>query len=356
MTFIESLSPPSNRISTRTRARWLSLPAALLVATSATAAWADDVPISDAARQHFQAGVNLLQDPDGARYAEAYREFQSAYADSPSWKILSNLGIAALKLERDGEAADAFGKYLAEGGSNIDDAERAQVERDLQTLKTGLVKITLQSSPPGAMLTDERVPNAGGTVVNRYGPLGATQELGVRSGHHRMTAAISGYKDSVWEFDTPKQGPAHEFKLEQVPVAGTANFGGADAGASPPSGSAKRPVPAGVFVGVAVTGALAAGGAVVGVLASSKHSDYNTANANIQTQSDQDHARSLKNSGQKLNLIADGLFAGAVVAAGVTAVLFFTRPTHEAPAAVSWRLSPAMASNGGGLFLSGAFH
>ena len=98
MTFTQLPSLVPSRSTRRARARWLSLPVALLIATTATAAWADDVPISDAARQHFQAGVNLLQDPDGARYAEAYREFQTAYADSPSWKILSNLGITALKL------------------------------------------------------------------------------------------------------------------------------------------------------------------------------------------------------------------------------------------------------------------
>jgi hypothetical protein len=127
-------------------------------------------------------------------------------------------------------------------------------------------------------------------------------------------------------------------------------------GTPPPSPGAKRPVPVGVFVGIAVTGALAVGGGVVAVLASGKRTDYNTANANIQTQADQDSAASLKKSGQNLNLVADSLFAGAVVAAGVTAVLFFTRPTHEAPAAATWHLSPAVASNGGGLFLSATFH
>lgn len=339
------------------RSRWLGLPFALIVATAASAAYADDVPISDSARQHFQAGVNLLQDPDGARYAEAYREFQMAYADSPSWKILSNLGIAALKLERDGEAADAFAKYLAEGGANIEADERAQVERDLQTLRAGLVKINIQSDPPGALLTDERVPPNGNTVVNRYGPLAAAVDLGIRGGHHRMTASLSGYKDSVWEFDTPAQGDGHVFKLEPVTVAGPATGpANPDLGQVPPSGSANRPVPAGVFVGVAATGALAVGGVVVGVLASGKRSDYNTANANIHSQADQDHAKSLRDSGQTLNLVADGLFAGAVVAAGVTAVLFFTRPTHEAPAATALHVSPVVASNGGGLFLSGTFH
>src|SRR3954467_10251265 len=106
-----------------------SLGLALLAATAS--AWAD-VPISDDARAHFTAGVSFLQDPDGARYEEAYREFKTAYAASPSWKILGNLGIAACKLERDGEAIDAFTKSLAEGGSQIDGEERAQFERDLQ--------------------------------------------------------------------------------------------------------------------------------------------------------------------------------------------------------------------------------
>jgi hypothetical protein len=356
MTLTKELPVALSRPAKSPRARWLSLPVALLIATTATAAWADDVPISDAARQHFQAGVNLLQDPDGARYAEAYREFQTAYADSPSWKILSNLGITALKLERDGEAADAFTKYLAEGGTQIEADERAQVERDLQTLQAGLVKITVDSDPPGAMITDERVPNAGGTVVNRYGPLSAAVLVGIRGGHHRMTASASGYKDAVWEFDTPSQGDAHSFKLEKVETAPSNNPGGVDAGNQPPSPGAKRPVPAGVFVGVAVTGALAVGGAVVGVMALGKHTSYNTANANIKTQADQDNATSLRKSGQTLNLVADGCFAGAIVAAGITTALFFTRPTREQPAARTWQLSPAIASNGGGLFLSGTFH
>jgi len=348
------LTPPVVSSRSTRRARWLGLPVALLIATAASASWADEVPISDSARQHFQAGVNLLQDPDGARYAEAYREFQMAYADSPSWKILSNLGIAALKLERDGEAADAFAKYLAEGGNNIDADERAQVERDLQTLRAGLVKVNISSDPPGALISDERVPPAGATVVNRYGPLAAALDLGIRGGHHRMTASLSGYKDAVWEFDTPGQGDAHVFKLEKIGATGETTTPGGGI-TQPPTATTSRPVPAGVFIGVAATGALAAGGAVVGVLALGKKSDYDAAN-HPTTVDEQNHARDLRKSGQTLNLIADGLFAGAVVAAGVTTVLFLTRPTHEDPAATSWHVSPAVASNGGGLFLSGSFH
>src|SRR4051794_36501980 len=89
--------------------------------------------ITPEARRHFKAGVNQLQDPDGARYEDAYREFKAAYAASSSPKILGNLGLCAMKLERDGEAIDAYSRYLREV-SDTDADERAQIMQDLQTL------------------------------------------------------------------------------------------------------------------------------------------------------------------------------------------------------------------------------
>jgi len=64
----------------------LALPLACGVWLAAGSALAADVKITDEARKHFNAGVALLRDPDGARYEEAYREFKVAYAASPSWK------------------------------------------------------------------------------------------------------------------------------------------------------------------------------------------------------------------------------------------------------------------------------
>src|SRR5262245_35498973 len=116
---------------------------------------AADVPVSEEARKHFELGVSYMKDPDGARYAEAYVEFQAAYAASPSWKILGNLGIAAMKLERDGEAIEALQKYISEGGQELDPEERTQVESDLKTLQGTLVTITLESVPAGATVVDE---------------------------------------------------------------------------------------------------------------------------------------------------------------------------------------------------------
>src|SRR4051812_8414633 len=81
--------------------------ACLASVASPAIAHADDVQITPEARGRFSAGVNLLKDPEGPRYEEAYREFKAAYAASPSYKILGNLGLCAMKLERDEEAIAA---------------------------------------------------------------------------------------------------------------------------------------------------------------------------------------------------------------------------------------------------------
>ncbi len=338
------------------RQRYLS---ALLVAVGlavAATAMGDEVQITEQARQHFRAGVSFIQDPDGARYEEAYREFKAAYAESPSWKILGNLGLSAMKLERDGEAIDAYTKYLAEGGDKLDPAERAQVARDLQTLKASVVTLTLQSEPPGATIVDERVPVRGEPVANRYGQTNGNLVIGIRPGHHRITARLAGYTDAKWEFDArPSDSETHDFKLEKpavapVPTAAPTATSGQSGPPVPPR--TDRPVPMTVWIGAAATGALVVGGAVVGVMASSKKSDFNNKNDGT----DPAGAKSLRDSGTTLNLVADICFGGAVVAGAVTTVLFLNRPEVSAEHdSARLHVTPTAGRNGAGVFLSGQF-
>ena len=113
-------------------------------------AHADDVvTITPEARARFSAGVNLLKDPDGPRYEEAYREFKAAYASSPSYKILGNLGLCAMKLERDDEAIRRVREVPRAGEGPRILPEIAQVKTDLQTLKAGVVYVSVASDPPG---------------------------------------------------------------------------------------------------------------------------------------------------------------------------------------------------------------
>ncbi len=316
----------------------------------------DEVVISERARAHFRAGVAFLQDPDGARYAEALREFQAAYVDSPSWKILGNLGICAMKLERDGEAVEAFTKYLAEGGSRIEASERAQVQRDLDMLSAGVVWVKLRSTPPGAQFTDERIPVAGAPVINRYTDTEAELRIGLRPGRHRMTVELPGYQTATWSFDA-QSGASLDRTFELVPeeqakpTTAPVSVGVESGRASEP----ERPTPTGVYIGLAATGALAVGGGVTGLLALQKQKDYEDANKSITSSDERKNAEDLRSSGQTLNLVADVLFAGALVAGGVTAFLYFTRPEVTVGSETAVRVAPAPLPGGGGLWMQGQF-
>ncbi len=291
---------------------------------------AAEVAISEEARTHFAAGVNFLQDPDGARYNDAYSEFKAAYAASPSWKILGNLGLAAMKLERDGEAIEAFSKYLAEGGKELERDERQQVERDLKTLQAGVVMVSLSFAPAGGLLTDERVPVSGSRVVNRYGPVAASTTLGVRPGHHRFSVELDGYEEAVWEFDAaPREQLQHDFALTQVPEAPVAAPPVAPAAplASPPPPTQERSggnaLRTGSYIAFGV-GAVGLGlGTVFALSARSKYKDANALCASFPcelTQAEAARRESLGSDGDSAKTLSVvGFVAGGLgVAAGVT--------------------------------------
>lgn len=321
-------------------------------------AWAEEVAITDAARAHFRAGVNLMQDPDGARYGEAFVEFRRAYQDSPSWKILGNLGICAMKLERTGEAIEAFEKYLEEGGENLSPEEREQVQRDLETQRTSVTWLTVSSVPEGATLLDRRIPLAGSPVENRYSALAGPRRIGVRNGRHEMTVRLEGHEPVTWSFEANGGEVEHVFELKEdaAPVSEQP----AAASAQPvvtESTVLERPTPTGVYVGAGLTGAFAVAATVTGILALDKNSKYDEANG-----SDEEAASKYKKSGQALNVTTDILIGSALVAAGTTAYLYFTRPSVEVQASEGatrdeqqFALAPVVLRGGGGLWFQGEF-
>jgi len=193
----------------------------LLMAGSATAQTAardspQTVQITEKARALFSTGVTLLQDPDGSRYEEAYQQFKAAYAESPSWKILGNLGYTAMKLERDGEAIEAFRAYLEQGGKELTKAERAQFQSDLDTLSATASVVTIRGLPASARLTDVRSPNTGADIKNHYDvPEGGTLVLRVRPGVHRFSAQWGGQPPQTQELET-SAGGAHGVTFEEA--------------------------------------------------------------------------------------------------------------------------------------------
>jgi hypothetical protein len=224
--------------------------------------------ISDEAKQHFQAGVSLLQDPEGERVEDAYREFKKAYEISGSSKVLGNIGFCAMRLERDGEAIDAYSTYLRDV-PDIEAEERAQITRDLQTLTVGVVRVTIEVDRPGVRLVDVRVPVRGDRITNVYGPVNGKMDIGIRPGHHLVTAKLDGFEDTTWELDAyagsrEKHAFLMQTKVVAPPPPRTANDGETQPRRSP------SVLP---WIIAGTGGAMMIAGTITGVVALGKTSD-----------------------------------------------------------------------------------
>jgi hypothetical protein len=272
----------------------------------------------DEARLHFTAGVNLLRDPARPRYDEAYIEFQKAYALLASPKILGNLGLCAMKLERDAEAIDAFTRYLSDV-SDLPTDERIQIERDVSTLKATLATVSIDSKPSGVTISDTRVPAHGEPVPTTYGPFAKRTDVRIRKGHHIFKGRFDGGREVTWEADITG-GESHVFEV-------AAQAASTPTKTSTPKSPAGRPVPTSVFVASGVTAALGVGSLVTGLVALNKHSSFEERNDGY----DPTAADDLRQAGTTLNVVSDMLLVGTIIAAGATVYLYFARPASSAP-------------------------
>jgi hypothetical protein len=312
----------------------------------------DDPAKTAEAKKAFSAGVNLLQDPDGAKYEDALLQFRRAYDLIGTWKVLGNIGICAMKLERDGEAIEAFTKYLKEGGKQIDAEERAQVERDIATLKASVVALHLAFPAAGGKLVDERVNNRGVKTINEY-PIGAAAlDLGVHPGHHTLVARLSS-GESRWESDfAPGSKAEHSF----VPSAAQAPEPPPASPTPTPSPaidtnvslSTSRPVPLTVWVSGGATVAMVLGATVTGLMATSKRSSFNEING---VPGKQEEAQSAHDSAVTLATVNTVFTGAAIVGAGLTAYFYFTRPQKSVTSVGMPVVSPWMTADGAGILL-----
>jgi hypothetical protein len=196
----------------------LGLLGALCVLLSITSsARGDD---NEEARKHFNAGVAYLQDPEGERFEEAYAEFKRAYELSKSSKVLGNLALCAMKLERDGEAIEGYRRYLAEV-PDIDPDERKQAALDLQILQASAVKVTIELElrgglkAPDVVIRDTRLPVRGSNIRNLYDVTESKTELVIRPGHHIVVITVKGRDRTQWDLNaTPGGSFSHRFVLE----------------------------------------------------------------------------------------------------------------------------------------------
>jgi hypothetical protein len=294
--------------------RWL----AVLVAATAFASGTPAVARADSsppeatasmaeARKQFQAGVNLLDDPDGAKYEEAHNAFRKAYELSQSPKVLGNIGFCAMHLERDGEAIDAYMTYLSDA-PDVPERERAQIQKDLATLMSTTARVrVLVKRPAGTyVLIDTRLQTRGPNVENAYSFEGNELTVRLRPGRH--TLRVKADREETVPVEITVE-PASQLSRELV--------------FPPPKVDApmfvrRSPSVAGPVV-LGVTGFLALGaGAVAGLVARGKTKDIEARCPNDVCPTEYD-LETRRGSAKTFGTVADASFAagGVLVASAL---------------------------------------
>lgn len=338
----------------KTRAIGLSIVLGCLL--TAALAWAE--PLSPDAKRHFDAGVAYVDDPEGSKWEDAYKEFRAAYAISPNWKLMNNIGLCALHLERDGEAIESFRAYLGHGGeSDFTAKQRKLMEKDIATLSASLVRVTLEFEPADAMLVDERRNAKGEVLVNQYPLNGGKASLGIHPGLHKFSLQAPGYVSDQWSFNAdPASTHQHTFKLDAEKKPDTASNPAAKPSVetkSTPSESKPEPVEprsnTAAYVGLAATGVFVGVATVTGILALGKEKDYK----NTSDPAEEDR---LKKSGETLALVTDIGIGAAVVSAGITTYLFLRGPSKKPTQGhVNVKVTPVASPNTAGVAVLGRF-
>jgi hypothetical protein len=347
------------------RRGWCALAVSLLLVSGN--AQADD-KISEDAKGYFRNGVELIQSSP-PNYQDAYYQFKLAYEKSGSWKVLGNLGLCALKMERDGEALEHYTNYLKGGGNDIDPEERKALERDSLLISGNSAVVNLTSATPDADVVDAR---AGSSVPPQsYKFSGTSLTLRLRAGTHTITAVASDGKQEKWEVVlSPGKTVEHRFEFGAAAAAPVA-AGPEPAGTvqplpagnqpgSPPADERKKGSPLRLvgFVAAGVGGAALVGGVVTGLMAKSKDKKATDACTDkvcpTSAEADFDSAKSLATV---TNVLFIG--GGVLAAAGVGLIIVGGSSSGENPKAAAsaprLRLTPVAGTDGAGLFATGSF-
>jgi hypothetical protein len=176
----------------------------------------------------------------------------------------------------------------------------------------------------------------GSPIRNNYGQVSAPAELGLRRGHHVVTAKLAGYQDQEWEFDAAggETLPPHVFQLQKTAMA---------LAATPTI--MERPIPTAAYIVGGVSGVFLLAGAVFGVLAVNERSHYDTLNDGTHVQ----EASDSRSKGRTLNLVTDVFLGAGIVGAGVAAYLVLARPTVERRVGLRPRVVPLWLGGVGGV-------
>lgn len=275
------------------------------------------------ARARYEKGKQLYG--EGA-FDAALAELQRSYELAPSYKILYNIALVQRARNDFAGTLHAYEKYLADGGKELAASRRQEVQKEIESLKTLVARVEIKTSVPDADVAVDDVPAGKSPLTG----------LVLNPGSHRVTASKEGRQSAVKvikvaggdavtvDLDLPEAGSSQP----QGTGSPTAEPPPTDPGVEPPpptdSGTSSPPPPppnrGPVWIGWAVTGALAIGAGVTGGLAMSKAASH--ADLRNQPGVTVDELDASRGDAKTLALVTDVLIPCAVVAGALS--LYFS--------------------------------
>ena len=257
----------------------------------------------ESGRNHFNSGVEYYRDGD---LKGALIEFKRAYAASPNFRVLYNLGQVSSELRDYVEAQRYFQRYLRDGGGDIDPSRRREVESSIAKLSGRIATVVVSCNLEGAEVFVDDV-SVGRTPLD--------QPLKLSVGTRRISAAISGSRRVTKVVDAGG-GETVFVQLELAPAPAAVAATTDQPGRARETTASSKPSTA-LWIGIGA-GALAVGAGVMGSLAAIDGAKYRDA---IHRRSTADEIDSLHSRAATKALITDILLGATAVAATVTLVV-----------------------------------
>jgi hypothetical protein len=280
----------------------------------------------DEARRRYTSGIRLYEEGNADA---AVIELERSYDTAPSYRVLYNIGIVARTRGDYVTSLRAFERYLADGGLDVPASRKAEVEKEIATLRGRIARIEITVDVDGASiaidgfgigkspLAEPALMSAGHhTVLVTKDALTRSQSVSVAGGDALKLPFVLA----------PKEPAASAPAAPTEPPIAAAPAPSAPSPAPPPPVAPSR-TPAGVWIGAAATGALAIGAGVFGGLALKSSSDLKDARfVGDQPGADVDRTKSHV---QTYAIVTDVLAGSAVLALGITLYVAATSDSHE---------------------------
>jgi hypothetical protein len=303
------------------------------------------------ATARFERGLALYDDGD---FEAALVEFNRAYSLSPTYKILYNIA----KIERGkndySSALVHFQRYLEEGGAEVPAERREEVQKEVNVLKQRVGQVSITANVEGAAVFIDDQPVCGARMADP-GCVGTTPlraPVIVNPGMRKITASKRGYQNADAQL-TIAGGDQNVVKLELFDLK--------------PRTEDTAPRTRAI-VSWSVTGALAIGAGVMGVLALDKKNTYddnrekppcqnNLVNSNACNPDTLATLDSNKKEAKNFALVTDILAGAAIVGAGIS-IYFTAKASSKSPSETEQHAtlkSLKLSAGPGSAALSGRF-